>query len=64
MTAHMTKQATIMGMKNTGESAALPGTTLMAPIGQIMEAAMAKMIAIVSDFQKKTAAHPIPLRSR
>ena len=50
-------------MKKYGLSAWLPGTTLIAPAGQRIVAGMVTQVTIISDFQKKTAANPIPLRS-
>lgn len=52
------------GMKKSGLSAGLPGTTVTAPAGQRIAAGMATPKATISDFQKKTAAQPIPLSSR
>jgi hypothetical protein len=51
-------------MKKKGLSAWLPGTTQIAPAGQMTIAGTATQSATTSDFQKKTAAHPIPLSRR
>jgi hypothetical protein len=58
------KERIITGTKMIGVSKDDCGTTVIALGGQRMAAGIAQARAIASDFQKKTAAHPMPLSSR